>query len=347
MRIRKRALPLPFSLLSPVPPPAFSDPHLHLPVQLSQPSDLPSPPSQVEDHRPAAPTPLRSDGQLVIQAFEDGKTNQEQRDNNSRDKHKVVWRGERTDASQKKLLYNENSKQRDPGAVADDNGVKLQIPLPLSNQTTVTATEGRWCDGDKAIPLKKRKASLEMNGVVGVTGEYRKMKSMTNKKCPLSTKSTEEEDDDDDYEEDNNNSDSDTKKTKKTSKKKKKKGGSRVIMEGSRCSRVNGRGWRCMQPTLVGYSLCEHHLGKGGRLRSINSATVRARSLKLDKSVQHGDGDDDGDGDGDVEEEEEEERKPISTVAGNGRKRMRVGMVKARSLSSLLCQPNTVLRSSN
>ncbi|KAL0291980.1 UNVERIFIED_CONTAM: hypothetical protein Sradi_7007100 [Sesamum radiatum] len=36
-----------------------------------------------------------------------------------------------------------------------------------------------------------------------------------------------------------------------------------VIMEGSRCSRVNGRGWRCCQPTLVGYSLCEHHLGKG------------------------------------------------------------------------------------
>lgn len=34
-------------------------------------------------------------------------------------------------------------------------------------------------------------------------------------------------------------------------------------MEGSRCSRINGRGWRCAQPTLVGYSLCEHHLGKG------------------------------------------------------------------------------------
>uniref|UniRef100_A0ACD5YUY9 Uncharacterized protein n=1 Tax=Avena sativa TaxID=4498 RepID=A0ACD5YUY9_AVESA len=36
-----------------------------------------------------------------------------------------------------------------------------------------------------------------------------------------------------------------------------------VLLEGSRCSRVNGRGWRCSQPTLVGYSLCEHHLGKG------------------------------------------------------------------------------------
>lgn len=48
-----------------------------------------------------------------------------------------------------------------------------------------------------------------------------------------------------------------------------------VLMEGSRCSRVNGRGWRCCQPTLVGYSLCEHHLGKGARLRSVSS--VRGR----------------------------------------------------------------------
>ncbi|KAE8796792.1 hypothetical protein D1007_28088 [Hordeum vulgare] len=44
---------------------------------------------------------------------------------------------------------------------------------------------------------------------------------------------------------------------------KKKRRGPPVLMEGSRCSRVNGRGWRCSQPTLVGYSLCEHHLGKG------------------------------------------------------------------------------------
>uniref|UniRef100_A0A0D3GE13 WRC domain-containing protein n=1 Tax=Oryza barthii TaxID=65489 RepID=A0A0D3GE13_9ORYZ len=48
----------------------------------------------------------------------------------------------------------------------------------------------------------------------------------------------------------------------------KKRRGPAVLMEGSRCSRVNGRGWRCSQPTLVGYSLCEHHLGKG-RMRSV------------------------------------------------------------------------------
>lgn len=39
---------------------------------------------------------------------------------------------------------------------------------------------------------------------------------------------------------------------------------------GSQCRRRNGRGWRCSQRTLVGYSLCEHHLGKS-RLKSINT----------------------------------------------------------------------------
>ncbi|KAF8783927.1 hypothetical protein HU200_000100 [Digitaria exilis] len=56
----------------------------------------------------------------------------------------------------------------------------------------------------------------------------------------------------------------------------KKRRGPAVLLEGSRCSRVNGRGWRCSQPTLVGYSLCEHHLGKG-RMRSAAAAAAAAR----------------------------------------------------------------------
>ncbi|TVU12136.1 hypothetical protein EJB05_45764 [Eragrostis curvula] len=55
----------------------------------------------------------------------------------------------------------------------------------------------------------------------------------------------------------------------------KKRRGPPVLLEGSRCSRVNGRGWRCSQPTLVGYSLCEHHLGKG-RARSAAAAAAAA-----------------------------------------------------------------------
>lgn len=52
-----------------------------------------------------------------------------------------------------------------------------------------------------------------------------------------------------------------------------------VTMEGSRCSRVNGRGWRCSQLTLIGYSLCEHHLGKG-RIKSINSVNMKNSSSR-------------------------------------------------------------------
>ncbi|KAJ1258514.1 hypothetical protein BS78_10G081100 [Paspalum vaginatum] len=59
------------------------------------------------------------------------------------------------------------------------------------------------------------------------------------------------------------------------SKKKRRGAAPAVLLEGSRCSRVNGRGWRCSQPTLVGYSLCEHHLGKG-RMRSA-AAAARGR----------------------------------------------------------------------
>lgn len=45
------------------------------------------------------------------------------------------------------------------------------------------------------------------------------------------------------------------------------------VHAGSQCRRRNGRGWRCSERTLVGYYLCEHHLGKG-RLKSINNSAV-------------------------------------------------------------------------
>jgi len=44
------------------------------------------------------------------------------------------------------------------------------------------------------------------------------------------------------------------------------------LMAGSRCSRKNGRGWRCSQTTLMGYALCQYHLGKG-RMKSGSAAT--------------------------------------------------------------------------
>ncbi|XP_041025758.1 uncharacterized protein LOC121266098 isoform X2 [Juglans microcarpa x Juglans regia] len=200
---------------------------------------------------------------------------------------------------------------------------------------------GRWCEGEKAFPPKKRRSTFERRANEDAIMEKdkkmikTKMKTKMNKKCAQQYDEGEEKE---------------TKEApENTSAKKRGRGG--ALMEGSRCSRVNGRGWRCCQQTLVGYSLCEHHLGKG-RLRSM--ASVRSRSLagnntapKMDHesepvlsapssslqenkpkdSVSDNDGDDDG---------HEDEKKPLMVT----KKRMKLGMVKARSISSLLGETN-------
>lgn len=104
-----------------------------------------------------------------------------------------------------------------------------------------------------------------------------------------------------------------------------------VLMEGSRCSRVNGRGWRCCQQTLVGYSLCEHHLGKG-RLRSVTSVKCSSSSSMKKKQKQEAEVRREMDIEGDVDEEE-----VVNKMKG---KRRKMGVVKARSISSLLDQTN-------
>ncbi|URD73453.1 WRC [Musa troglodytarum] len=108
-----------------------------------------------------------------------------------------------------------------------------------------------------------------------------------------------------------------------------------VLVEGSRCSRVNGRGWRCCQQTLVGYSLCEHHLGKG-RLRSVSSVRGQLGTSQPRRSIDGKNGVLSSTSPREDENEEEEERK----------KRKTIGMVKARSISSLLDDTNHSLPSS-
>ncbi|TXG57978.1 hypothetical protein EZV62_015807 [Acer yangbiense] len=126
----------------------------------------------------------------------------------------------------------------------------------------------------------------------------------------------------------------------------KKRGRGGALMEGSRCSRVNGRGWRCCQQTLVGYSLCEHHLGKG-RLRSITSVRSRALgtsaplSTAASLSIQECQPKREGEDEDEDDDEDDDDEKPLmigSTAAA--KKRTKLGMVKARSMSSLLGQTN-------
>ncbi|KAK4281807.1 hypothetical protein QN277_013259 [Acacia crassicarpa] len=195
--------------------------------------------------------------------------------------------------------------------------------------------DGKWCDEEKAIPPKKRRGRgggyMMMNTRESNNNNNKRMKTKMNKKC-----TTQNEDETSEEEEVNTS---------------KKRGRGSVVMEGSRCSRVNGRGWRCCQQTLVGYSLCEHHLGKG-RLRSITS--VRNRSIpsttaaatknndslsEASSSSPENKSKDDSSGIHNDVDEDKPEKKP----AGITKKRMKLGMVKARSIRSLLGQTDTLV----
>ncbi|KAK7259549.1 hypothetical protein RIF29_25158 [Crotalaria pallida] len=237
-----------------------------------------------------------------------------------------------------------------------------QVMLPSSPSST---QDGRWCEGEKGIPLKKRRGGFENDGGDGNSKKMKapKMKTKMNKKCSTIQN---DNDNDKDWEEEeekrretkadhhhhvnNNNNNNVGKKRAKGS----------AVMEGSRCSRVNGRGWRCCQQTLVGYSLCEHHLGKG-RLRSMtsvrNRSSITSSSTTADKKKKKKKVHDDEDGllseplgassfpekrttcVSDDDPLVNDEKKEVIVR----KRRMKLGMVKARSISSLLGQTNTAV----
>ncbi|XP_077234606.1 uncharacterized protein LOC143876798 [Tasmannia lanceolata] len=197
----------------------------------------------------------------------------------------------------------------------------LSLPSYSSHQLV-----GRWCEGERAFPLKKRRGSFGEKAIMKTKVEIK-----TNKKL------NDNEDDGDEEEE----MDSGVKKLGKST-----NGG--AIIQGSRCSRVNGRGWRCCQQTLVGYSLCEHHLGKG-RLRSMSS--VRNRSFAVTRPNKDEENGHDNVGllstlaqkdkeDMNIEEAEEDDEILRVTMK---KKRKKIGMVKARSISSLLGQTEHII----
>lgn len=145
------------------------------------------------------------------------------------------------------------------------------------------------------------------------------MKSKTNKKCPQENGQEEKEGENGLITEEGFGV---NKKSKRGS----------VILEGSRCSRVNGRGWRCCQQTLVGYSLCEHHLGKG-RLRSMTSVRNTTKKKQEEKEENPSSNDN-------MEDHyygQDDKKKPLM------KKMKKLGVVKARSLSSLLGQTDNLV----
>ncbi|XP_044490040.1 uncharacterized protein LOC123214359 [Mangifera indica] len=389
MRIRKRQVPLPLSSLSPVP--VVSDPHfnrsppvvqLHYPHHnrgqehdrksygFSQRSDHPNQPIGTSNNAlddgdlSVAQTHKKIDCLILMKDkdFEGGKSLEQVRDEDE-DEEKSS-----NDSRNKSIL--------DAEMVV--NGVVVSSHLSSSHQVV-----GRWCEGEKAFPLKKRRASFERRGneETSVILDDEKdnnihkkmktkiMKTKMNKKFGLDSHLNQQEDskettaakDSLNVVDDNNNSNNNNNSSTATSASKKRARGG-ALMEGSRCSRVNGRGWRCCQQTLVGYSLCEHHLGKG-RLRSMTS--VRSRSLGNSKNNENTlissssnaaassnstptvtaasissfmeETKNPSAANELLEEGDDEEKRPLMMTT---KKRAKLGTVKARSISSLLGQTN-------
>ncbi|AES81491.1 putative transcription factor interactor and regulator C3H-WRC/GRF family [Medicago truncatula] len=326
MRIRKRQLL--FSSSDSLSPLHLSDPHLinQSPVVVQQ-GDGPKPcSSQSQEHVSAGLSLDRyqpSDQTLPLI----GKLNNGYDYPSSVEESGVHKQHNKLDPLDKKVRGEEKESDDSGGNKSNhtSKGDILVVSQALPSSSTFSEDE-IWLEGEKTIPLKKRKGRFQNNGMEGNDSKKVKAKMNTkmNKKCSLGKDDEESE-------------------TKVNIKKKVTKRGS-AVMEGSRCSRVNGRGWRCCQQTLVGYSLCEHHLGKG-RLRSMtsvrnrsnigfsttttepNNAVDSASSSNSDLEKKIIDENDDTLGNDD-------EKKPVVIA----KKRMKLGMVKARSMISLLGQ---------
>lgn len=249
------------------------------------------------------------------------------------------------------VLEDENGEKSDDSRKNSILGAEIAAAGVLSQLSSSHHVVGRWREGEKAFPLKKRSSRREND-----EDNFKKMKTKLNNK-KFAGNDQQEQGEQEEEEEEEGEEEEEREVTKEsvdnnsTSSKNKRgtKGG--AIMEGSRCSRVNGRGWRCCQQTLVGYSLCEHHLGKG-RLRSMNS--VRSRSSNLGSSASSNKSTattaaatnklaiSSSPSTTTLQESKmkqelvsDDDEKPLMMSA---KKRVKLGMVKARSISSLLGQ---------
>jgi len=366
MRIRKRQVPFPLSSLSPVP---LSDPLLNR-----------SPVVQLQLHnttQPKASHPLenlspQSDRYAHFGPQPSDQPNQRlppiRGGSNGLDLSDDVASGPHNEVKKKDCLELFLQGKDERGGVEEkSNDTRMggilgaeTVTGVLSESSASRQASGRWCEGEKAFPPKKRRGTFERragnNDEDAIMEKDKKMKTKMktkmNKKCAAQQNDNnkeEEEGEEGEEKETKDGVDNVSNGGGSNIAKKRARGG--ALMEGSRCSRVNGRGWRCMQQTLVGYSLCEHHLGKG-RLRSMTS--VRSRSLasttapKLDDSNSNSDPpatlstsfEDNKQKDIMLDNDiagAEDEKKPSILVT---KKRMKLGMVKARSISSLLGQTN-------
>ncbi|XP_011004845.1 PREDICTED: uncharacterized protein LOC105111232 isoform X2 [Populus euphratica] len=336
MRIRNRKAPLPLSSLSPIP---LSDPQLsRSPVVQLQLHNIPHQ-NLFQEPQKDEYFDLQLPSNQLNQPIGGGSKGHDDfsHDAGPQEENKVL------------LQEGDEIKEGEVGEKSNDarkgsflsEGVHVTV---LQQSCSSHQGVGRWGEEDRAFPLKKRRGSFKRISNEETTMDTSKkmktkMKTKMEKKCLQQNGDSEEDD---------------TETKEGASSNVKTKAGGGALLEGSRCSRVNGRGWRCCQQTLVGYSLCEHHLGKG-RLRSMNSVRSRSIATTVPKKDEYGalsspslllslkeeeiKGDSLDDKVSGAAYNEDDKEKPLMI----SRRKMKFGMVKARSISSLLGQANNAM----
>ncbi|XP_015581804.1 uncharacterized protein LOC8267082 isoform X1 [Ricinus communis] len=351
MRIRKRQVPFPLASLSPIP---LSDLQLHQ-----------SPVVQLQLHRNPHRNPFQEDDTAAY--FDPPSSRQpHQPIGDEFFSDATVAHPEATDCP---VWLQKDERAAVEGEKSNDTrkgnflGAETESIVILQQPNSPQQAVGRWYEEEKAFPLKKRRGNIERSSSheeMSTKKDNKKMKTKMNKRCLQSNVSHDQEIGEDNKETKEGVVDggSSTGSTA-TNVKKRARGG--ALMEGSRCSRVNGRGWRCCQQTLVGYSLCEHHLGKGRlrsmtnvRNRSMASATAAPKKAAMpsqplssttfsssdDKDSQKHTSPADNNKNDVVEDHEgREEKKPLTV----SKRKKKLGIVKARSISSLLEQVNSAI----
>ncbi|KAK4797927.1 hypothetical protein SAY86_030253 [Trapa natans] len=290
MRIRKRQVGLPLSSLSPVPLSSLS---LSDPYTLSASGGSHILPVQL----------LRPTAQSAVDCL---SKNSKRSDQLAATNQPPIGGPNTVDHTPEKAIHGEKKLVRNDSS--DSAASRIGGGSAEVHQSSILCQDGRWHEGEKSSsPWKKRrnKDNLGKEEVEEVGVEEKDVMTEYDVLTPNSRG----------FPPQNGGA-----------KKRGRGAGDRTMMEGSRCSRVNGRGWRCCQQTLVGYSLCEHHLGKG-RLRSMMNVS-RRRQTKTERAKKCPREDEEDEDDDD--EEYVEERKT--------KKGLKIGVVKARSMSSLLGQ---------
>nr|GMD44624.1 WRC protein [Ipomoea batatas] len=320
MALQRRQLARESPIIQPPPPSAAAT------ACCSPPSPPPDPPNPPPDH----PAPTRIPNPIsVFSGCDSFERKMEQ---------KGLEAVKEEEEDDERITTGGNDSKKDGISTALQDSF-ISLPFSSSHQ------DGRWCGGEREVPLKKRRGNGFEKYVVGkeTTNKPPKMKSKTNKKCVQESG---------DHGAaaaacggggDNNGRYDAVKKSKRGSE----------IVEGSRCSRVNGRGWRCCQQTLVGYSLCEHHLGKG-RLRSVNAVKNRQMGESTNAKTKPHNAEESAETSWDSSKEkpllllensddDDDDNNEREKPSSGAKKRVKLGMVKARSISSLLGQTDNLV----